>query len=151
MVLVRHLPGLLQLETEPEDVAVMYMGYLLLKWMAAPSAENYQRMPECLRPLPIQIFKAHSFWKDFVPCLLVNWKDYGDKPVFSQSSYYAVDPESDEETSPKPKVKRRERWLNLNPDFEAHIHNIDNWTLGKEFRDAFPQWAHFVPRKSKKE
>ncbi|KAL0263664.1 hypothetical protein SLS55_002645 [Diplodia seriata] len=36
-----------------------------------------------------------------------------------------------------------DQWV-INPAFEAHLRNIDNWSLGPEFRAAFPELAAYV-------
>ena len=34
--------------------------------------------------------------------------------------------------------------LGLTPEFEAHVRDLSNWTLGPDFADAFPQWKDCV-------
>lgn len=34
--------------------------------------------------------------------------------------------------------------LDLAPEFERHVRDLSNWTLGREFADAFPQWRDCV-------
>ena len=32
----------------------------------------------------------------------------------------------------------------MNPAFETHLRDLDNWSLGPNFRDTFPDWASTV-------
>ena len=34
--------------------------------------------------------------------------------------------------------------VDLTPEFEAHVRDLSNWTLGRSFADTFPQWEHCV-------
>jgi hypothetical protein len=34
--------------------------------------------------------------------------------------------------------------VDLAPEFEAHVRDISNWTLGHSFAEAFPQWRNCV-------
>jgi hypothetical protein len=32
----------------------------------------------------------------------------------------------------------------LNPTFEHHLRDLNNWSLGPAFRDTFPEWKELV-------
>jgi hypothetical protein len=34
--------------------------------------------------------------------------------------------------------------LDLTPEFEAHVRDAANWSIGPEFAEVFPQWRDFV-------
>jgi hypothetical protein len=34
--------------------------------------------------------------------------------------------------------------LGITPEFEAHVRELSNWSLGREFAEAFPQWRECV-------
>jgi hypothetical protein len=36
-----------------------------------------------------------------------------------------------------------EQWL-INPAFESHLRNLNNWSLGPSFRAEFPEISHAV-------
>lgn len=36
-----------------------------------------------------------------------------------------------------------DQWL-INPAFESHLRNLNNWSLGPSFRGTFPAWADAV-------
>jgi hypothetical protein len=37
-----------------------------------------------------------------------------------------------------------EPYWHMNPVFEAHIMNLENWSLGSAFAEQFPDWAGVV-------
>ncbi|KXX76009.1 AP-1-like transcription factor [Madurella mycetomatis] len=133
------------LSTLPERVAVLYLMFLLMRWQVSPTHENYLRLPDWFRPLPVQTDKEHPAWIDHIPfpgmrgrlvsdyepgefpfdnffipftsTLCVNWP-YEDVDVLLAS------PAGDE--------------LMINPVFERHMRRLENWTLGPAFERAFP-------------
>lgn len=42
-----------------------------------------------------------------------------------------------------PLPKEDDQWL-INPAFESHLRNLQNWSLGPSFRGTFPQFADTV-------
>jgi len=51
----------------PELVAVMYIMFLVMRWCVEPTQENYERLPEWVRPRPSQLFTPHPIWVDYLP------------------------------------------------------------------------------------
>lgn len=51
----------------PEQVAVIYIMFLITRWEVEPTKENYDRLPEWVRPLPSQLFTSHPCWLDYLP------------------------------------------------------------------------------------
>ena len=60
----RTFPDLSKL---PEQVAVIYIMFLITRWEVEPTKENYERLPEWVRPLPSQLFTPHPNWLDYLP------------------------------------------------------------------------------------
>lgn len=56
----------------PEQVAVIYVMFLITRWEVEPSKENYERLPEWVRPLPSQLFTPHPCWLDYLPWYVLN-------------------------------------------------------------------------------
>ncbi len=62
--IIRTFPDLSKL---PEQVAVIYIMFLVTRWEIDPTRENYERLPEWARPLPSQLFTPHPVWIDYLP------------------------------------------------------------------------------------
>jgi hypothetical protein len=62
--ILRTFPDLSNL---PEQVATVYLMFLTMRWCCEPTKENWNRMPEWMRPIPVQNFTEHPFWLDFLP------------------------------------------------------------------------------------
>lgn len=131
------------LSTLPEQVGVLYVMFLIMRWQIAPTQENYDRLPEWVTPRPSQLFTPHPAWIDHLP-----WPRMRDKMVYLYQnipfdtwfipytttlslnwSYEPTDtlislPDSDE--------------LSINPVFERHLRDLNNWSLGPAFAKAFP-------------
>ena len=131
------------LSTLPEQVAVLYVMFLIMRWQISPTQENYDRLPEWVTPRPSQLFTPHPAWIDHLP-----WPRMRDKMVYLYPNipfdswfipytttlslnwpYEPTDtlismPDSDE--------------LSINPVFERHLRDLNNWSLGPAFAKAFP-------------
>jgi len=55
------------ISTLPEQVAVHYIMFLLMRWQVEPSRGNYERLPEWMTPRPSQLFTPHPAWMDYLP------------------------------------------------------------------------------------
>jgi hypothetical protein len=132
----------------PERVAVLYVMFLVMRWFVAPTQESFMRLPPWIRPVPNQTDKEHPAWFDHLPfprmrdkmtslygpgafpfdnffipfttTLSLNWP-YEDALVL------LADPTGEE--------------LMINPVFEQHLRNLDNWTLGPKFEREYPELA----------
>ena len=51
----------------PEQVAVLLVMFLIMRWMIEPTQENYDRLPEWVTPRPSQLFISHAAWVSYVP------------------------------------------------------------------------------------
>jgi len=139
--ILRTFPNIAAL---PEQVAVLYLMFLLMRWQIYPTAENYDRLPEWLTPRPSQLITPHPPWIDYLP-----WPRMRDRLVMRHAEYQfenwfvpftetlsvnwpyeAIDcllstNECDE--------------LLVNPVFERHFRNLGNWSLGPAFAEAYPE------------
>ncbi|KKK18949.1 hypothetical protein P175DRAFT_0499680 [Aspergillus ochraceoroseus IBT 24754] len=128
----------------PEQVAVLYAMFLLMRWQIFPNLENYSRLPDWLTPRPSQLLTPHPAWIDYLPWprmrdrLVLSYPEYPFEnwfiPFTSTLSvnwpYEATDcllstGDSDD--------------LIINPVFERHFSDINNWSLGPEFAETYPQ------------
>ncbi|KAJ6109281.1 hypothetical protein N7486_001515 [Penicillium sp. IBT 16267x] len=127
----------------PEQVAVLFTMFLLMRWQIYPTQENYDRLPEWLTPRPTQLFSPHPVWIDYIPWprmrdrLATSHQDYPFENWFIPFTrgislnwpYEATDcllsaGDSDE--------------LLINPVFERHMRNLNNWSLGTLFAETYP-------------
>jgi hypothetical protein len=51
----------------PEQVAVVFIMFLVMRWEIEPTQENYDRLPEWVTPRPSQLFTPHPCWVDNLP------------------------------------------------------------------------------------
>jgi hypothetical protein len=127
----------------PEQVAVLYMMFILMRWQIYSTQENYERLPDWLTPRPSQLLTPHPAWIDYLPWprmrdrLVMSYHDYPFENWFIPFTrtlsvnwpYEATDcllstGDSDE--------------LVINPVFERHFRNLANWSLGPAFAEAYP-------------
>lgn len=130
----------------PEQVAVLYIMFLNMRWQICPTQETYNRLPEWITPRPSQLFIPHPAWVDHLP-----WPRMRDRMVhlypsitlenffipytttlslnwpYDPSDTLLSLPDSDE--------------LSINPVFERHLRDLNNWSLGPAFAKAFPALA----------
>ncbi|KAH5423322.1 hypothetical protein HBI23_205770 [Parastagonospora nodorum] len=52
---------------KPEQVAIVFIMYLVMRWQIDPSQENYDRLPHWVTPRPTQLFVGHPCWFDHLP------------------------------------------------------------------------------------
>lgn len=134
----------------PEQVAVLYIMFLIMRWQISPTQEAYDRLPEWVTPRPSQLFTPHPAWVDHIP-----WPRMRDRMVqlyptiplenffipytttlslnwpYDPSDTLLSLPDSDD-LSINPVI---------NPVFERHLRDLSNWTLGPAFAKAFPMLA----------
>ncbi|KAL8894756.1 MAG: hypothetical protein Q9192_004076 [Flavoplaca navasiana] len=134
----------------PEQVAVLYIMFLIMRWQISPTRENYERLPEWVTPRASQLFTPHPAWVDHLPwprmrdrmcelwreislddwfvpyttTLSLNWRYEDGDTLLSIGN----GGEGGEE-------------LSINPVFERHLRDLSNWTLGPAFEKAFPNVA----------
>ncbi|RAH40963.1 bZIP transcription factor [Aspergillus brunneoviolaceus CBS 621.78] len=129
--------------TLPEQVCVLLLMFLLMRWQIYPTPENYERLPEWLTPRPSQLLTPHPAWIDYLPWprmrdrLVMTYRDYPFENWFIPFTrtlsvnwpYEATDcllstGDGDD--------------LIINPVFERHFRNLSNWSLGPAFAEAYP-------------
>ncbi|KAB8237397.1 hypothetical protein ETB97_001388 [Aspergillus alliaceus] len=130
----------------PEQVAVLYAMFLLMRWQIYPTPENYDRLPEWLTPRPSQLLTPHPAWIDYLP-----WPRMRDRVVMAHQDYpfdnwfipftrtLSVNWPY-EETDCLLSTGDGEDLI-INPVFERHLRNLSNWSLGPAFAEAYPSLA----------
>ncbi|KAI9766004.1 MAG: hypothetical protein M1840_007011 [Geoglossum simile] len=127
----------------PEQVAVLYVMFLVMRWQISPTLENYDRVPDWITPRPSQLLTMHPIWVDYLPwpkmrdVLVRDYTNY----VFQDFSFHYTNSlslnwsyEPTDVLLPTPGSDE----LCINPVFERHLRDLKNWSLGPEFRDAYP-------------
>ncbi|KAI4229057.1 MAG: hypothetical protein LQ349_006448 [Xanthoria aureola] len=133
----------------PEQVAVLYVMFLIMRWQISPTRENYDRLPEWVTPRASQLFTPHPAWVDHLP-----WPRMRDRmcelyPEISLDSWFIPYTSTlslnwkyepcDTLLSISSEGGGQE--LSINPVFERHLRDLSNWTLGPAFEKAFPMVA----------
>lgn len=130
----------------PEQVAVLYIMFLIMRWQISPTQEAYERLPEWVTPRPSQLFTPHPAWVDHLP-----WPRMRDKmvqlyPSIALENFFipytttlSLNWPHDPSDTLSPASDSDE--LSINPAFEKHLRDLGNWTLGPAFAKAFPMLA----------
>ncbi|EOA87249.1 uncharacterized protein SETTUDRAFT_41623 [Exserohilum turcica Et28A] len=183
----------------PEQVAIVFIMFLIMRWQIEPTQENYDRLPHWVTPRPAQLFTPHALWIDHLPwprlrerlitaqppvsfenffipfttTVSLNWP-YEHRDCLlpasivrhttlstTSSSIAASSPFSTHvnagspqgPATPQPPTgniptmdqlpKEDDQWL-INPAFETHLRDLNNWSLGPSFRGTFPMFADAV-------
>jgi hypothetical protein len=50
-----------------EQVAIVFVMFLVMRWQIEPTQENYDRLPHWVTPRPSQLFTGHPLWFDHLP------------------------------------------------------------------------------------
>jgi hypothetical protein len=122
-------------------IAIMYNMCVYLRWLITPTKQNYEAMPAYLRPLEIQLTIPHPAWIDvivwpearerIIRCM--DWSEFEilraignhDMSINWPHGLHTVFTENDGD-------------MRMNPDFERHIRELENWTMGGKIGERFP-------------
>ncbi|KAK2873914.1 hypothetical protein FQN49_002005 [Arthroderma sp. PD_2] len=137
----------------PEQVAVLYVMFLLMRWQIYPTRENYERLPEWMTPRTSQIVTPHAAWIDYLP-----WPRMRDRMVASYADYdfsnwfipYTTGLSINWPYEPTDTLLATtdSEELIINPVFERHLRDLNNWSLGTLFATTYPHLvdtARIVP------
>ncbi|KIW15859.1 hypothetical protein PV08_05909 [Exophiala spinifera] len=128
----------------PERVGTLFLMFVLMRWEINPTQENYEQMPEWMRPIPAQLFTPHPAWIDHLPWprmrerVLMNYQDYPFENWFIPftSDLNVNWPYDDTDCLLASTSENGEPCMN--PVFERHIRRLENWSVGSNFAAAFP-------------
>ncbi|ORY09227.1 hypothetical protein BCR34DRAFT_376067 [Clohesyomyces aquaticus] len=139
-----------EIDTLPKQVAVHYVMSTLMKWQVLRTKSSFEQMPEWLRPTRMQLEVAHSSWIDRIPWpslreyLIehpeVKFDDFAS--VYSTSflirwaydpNHVIITPSNDEKGG-----------IQINPIYEEHLRQLENWTVEGVFRRKFPDMAALI-------
>ncbi|OCK75636.1 hypothetical protein K432DRAFT_429272 [Lepidopterella palustris CBS 459.81] len=143
---VKNIIHIMKMTTVPEQIAVLYMMSCVVRWQISPTEANYDSLPEWLRPTAAQLINAHPAWTDLLPWprarerICRNPQYQGENANFTKICNANISINWPFTVSDM-LVKISDTDSILNPIFEQHIKDIRNWTLGKAFIDAYPDFA----------
>lgn len=139
--IIRTFPNL---DALPEQLATVYLMFLNVRWQVEPTKENYDRLLPFTRPIPLQQTTPHPAWVDHIP-----WPMMRDKMIRSPGEYDLNDffvpytstlsvnwPYDDSYVLiQNPETEE----ITINPVFDLHVRNLENWTMGVAFARKFPE------------
>ena len=137
------------LSTPPEQVAVLYIMFLIMRWIISPNQANYDRLPDWVKPSTSQLHDPHPPWIDHLP-----WPGLREKLIM-YNHQFPVDnffiPFTTTLSLNWPYEPRdvlvaipNSMELSMNPIFERHLRDLNNWSLGPAFAKALPELAETV-------
>ncbi|KAF2770584.1 hypothetical protein EJ03DRAFT_326213 [Teratosphaeria nubilosa] len=146
-LLIAILSKFPDISTLPEKVAVLYVMFLLMRWFIDPCENNYDRLPEWMRPVADQLETPHATWIDNLPWPFmrshlvngasdVNFDDFFVPYTTTVSINWPY--EQTQVLVHKGSVQG-ERDASINDAFETHLRRLENWSLGRKFQEMFPQ------------
>jgi Domain of unknown function (DUF3425) len=130
----------------PQQIAVLYIMFLMMRWQIYPTQENYDRLPDWMTPRPSQLFTPHPAWIDYLPWPRMRDKlveCYNDYPFEAFTLPYTTTLSLNWPYEPTDALlcSSESDELMINPVFERHLRNLTNWSLGPAFARAHPALA----------
>lgn len=132
-----------------ERIAFMYKISYYIRWLVCQTEQSYYEMPDFMRPTHLQRTVPHPAWIDLLTWpeardALINNMDWGVYETFSDLTGATVSvtwpyPDSGAFTE-----SADGQSLRLNPMFESHIRNVNNWATGQEVADVYPYMSPYV-------
>lgn len=147
IAIIHTFPSLNRL---PEQLATVYLMFLIMRWQVELTEESYDRLLPFARPVPIQLTKPHPAWMDMVPfplmreAMIRNMGEYDiDEFWVPYTNTLSVNWPYDDSyvliQMPGTGGEQGEPEVTINPVFDQHIRNVENWTVGEAFRRRFPE------------
>ncbi|KAF2708631.1 hypothetical protein K504DRAFT_491325 [Pleomassaria siparia CBS 279.74] len=124
-------------------IAIMYNMCVYLRWLITPTKQNYEAMPEYLRPLEIQLTIPHPAWIDVVVWprareQIIRHMDWSEFEIFRAISNHDSSINWPGGLSTVFTADAEGKDLRINPSFENHIRTLENWTIGTKVQQRFP-------------
>lgn len=136
----------------PERIAVLYVMYHILRWQICPCERCYTLIPEWARPMPETFDNKHATWNDYLPWPVmrsrlimgrtpgtrIKFDDFFVPYTLTLSLNWPYPPSSCLNTAAADTPGDAPR-SDLNPVFEVHLRRLENWSLGIQFANSFPE------------
>ncbi|KAI9656634.1 MAG: hypothetical protein M1831_004544 [Alyxoria varia] len=146
----------------PDKAAMVTCLYHFYRWIILGSQESLESVPAFMRPTDAQLNVPHAMWVDTLPWpslrerIIYNYPSLSFSDIFPLISTslmidwpYGEDPSacvysaSEQETGPRGENFQNSP-LRLLPQLQQCLRNLDNWSLGPDFADTFPDLATVV-------
>ncbi|OCK80496.1 hypothetical protein K432DRAFT_393016 [Lepidopterella palustris CBS 459.81] len=72
----------------PEQVATVFVMFLVMRWQIEPTQENYDRLPDWATPRPSQLFTPHPCWMDHLPWPRLRDRIIATSPLTSFDTFF---------------------------------------------------------------
>jgi hypothetical protein len=133
----------------PEQIAILYIMFIIMRWSIYPCRETYARLPDWVKPSRTQLYNPHPIWIDYLPwpalrdSLCLNFQK------FPFDNFFIPFTTTVSLTWPYAgmsalQMKPGEEDYVMNPVFEEHLRDLRNWSLGPAFAKAHPALADTV-------
>lgn len=140
------------IDRDPERLAVLYGMYYITRWFLCPCSSCHERCPPWTRPIPEAGEHSHAVWIDYLPWpsmrrklilartpgTRINFDDFFVSFTYTMSVNWPYPQTSCLSTTPS-SVPGEPPVVELNPSFVEHIHRLENWSVGPEFVNNFPE------------
>ncbi|KAK5246697.1 hypothetical protein LTR20_007368 [Exophiala xenobiotica] len=123
-------------------LASAYMLTFVMRWLLVPTPQNYQKLPDMVKPTPSQCMIPHIAAIELMPLApirdaairrLQDWLTPLIQANWSVNWPHGL--EAAVQQSPRTGAKT------LTSSFIEHVTNSDNWSVGGRFLDFFPELA----------
>ncbi|KAG9257408.1 uncharacterized protein F5Z01DRAFT_645860 [Emericellopsis atlantica] len=128
-------------------IIIMYKLAYYIRWLACQTQQSYNQMPDYLKPTELQRTIPHPAWIDIISYpdardALIQMRDWSVFEKFEElvgATTFVDWPYSTVDA-----VQESAGELRMNPNFEAYIRDLKNWSCGCEVVKRFPFMAAHV-------
>ncbi|EPE06652.1 bZIP transcription factor [Ophiostoma piceae UAMH 11346] len=150
-----HVVWISPLKNLAGRLSFLYKIAIFLRWCLCPTRETYAALPEFMRPTPLQRRIPHPVWVDFIvwPDARDNMIRSGDYSSFELFRFVIGNsitmnwPYPDDASTCISRSRSSSgdsQRLTFNPLFEAHLRNIDNYSITQQAANVFPMLSKYV-------
>ena len=141
--IISKFPGISSL---PEQVATLFLMFILMRWMINPTQQNYVRIPDWYQPTATQVFTPHPIWIDYIPWPRMRDVVIADHPNYPFENWFIpftsgmkldwpYEPTDCLLSAPN---RDGDDGPIINPVFERHLMRLENWSVSSSLMETFP-------------
>jgi len=133
--IVNNIIHVMTVPTLPEQISILYLISKVIRWQISPTENNYESLPDWLRPTEVQLATEHPAWIDLVPWPMIRERMCKDPKYYPEHVKFSDICNESMSINWPHRVADMVMQVNgsdtiLNPIFERHVKNIRNWTVG---------------------